>query len=369
MVVVLIFGGVAFVSTLAWKLYQLYRAPWHLPTWAVTTTLACGLLAYQFQSSAVHNAVDGAAGPGWANLVENVLLMVGSWSLILFFLFSSASRRRAVRGAWREAAVLALAIVLLVVCTVATPVAERGKNLSQANMSIPGVAGFYLFGGLYLIYALARALRWIISYAADAEPRLRRGLLLAGFGLAGMIVGSAARAVLVVLRYLGSPPYPPVNAVASTLVALGILLFLTGVTYPGVCTRLAALRLWHYRRRAYHELAPLWTALHDAFPQTALDRLPVNRLRDRCRLRQVHRRYYRRVIEIRDGLVQISPYLPAEVEPGAAPMAETLRAALAARAAGAGASARARLIAGPTGDGIDADMGQLLAISRTIQHT
>ncbi|MGH3624001.1 MAG: MAB_1171c family putative transporter, partial [Sciscionella sp.] len=265
---VLTFGGVVFASTLTWKLYQLYRAPWHLPTWAVTLTLGCGLLAYLFQSPAVHDAVGGSAGRGWAKLVENVLLMAGSCSLVLFFLFSATTRRSAVTRAWREVAVLGVAVILLVVCTGGTPVAERGESFSQANMRVLGVAGFYLCGGLYLVYALARALRWIISAAADAEPRLRRGLLLAAFGLAGMIVGSAARAALVVLRYLGSPPYAPVNAVASTLVALGILLFLTGVTYPGVCTRLAAFRLWRYRRRAYHELAPLWMALHDAFQQT-----------------------------------------------------------------------------------------------------
>jgi hypothetical protein len=42
---------------------------------------------------------------------------------------------------------------------------------------------------------------------------------------------------------------------------------------------------------------------------------PVGRWRDLSRLRGVHRRYYRRVIECQDGLVQVSPYLANLGEP------------------------------------------------------
>lgn len=364
MIVVLLFGALVFCTALGWKLFQLVRAPEHLPTWALTAVLTCTLLAYVFQAPGAHETLDAVAGRGWAKFTENVLLMTGSCALMLFFLFSATGPRTARRRIWREVVVLGAAIGLLAVTVLATPVAERGRNLSEADVSVTGVAAFYLVAGLYLIYALGRTLFWVMRYTVGAQAWLRMGLRLGAAGLAGMVAGSAGRAVVLLVRYAGLPISPLVNTVASTLVALGILLFLAGVSYPGLRSRLAAFRLWRLRRRAYHELGPLWSVLHEAFPQTALERAPTHRGLDRFRLRQVHRRYYRRVIEIRDGLVQISPYLPAGEDGGLA--AGTLRAALDERAAGVEAPARARLIAGPAGEGLDADMGQLLTISRAL---
>lgn len=361
---VLAFGALAFCTALGWKLFQLQRAPEHRPTWALTAVLGCTLLAYLFQAPGVHEALDGLVGRGWAKFIENVLLMTGSCALMLFFLFSATGSRRVRWRTWREVAVLGVAVASLVAAVLSTPVAERGRNLSEADVSITGVAAFYLVAGAYLIYALARTLVLVTRYAAEAEPWLRLGLRMAAIGLAGMVIGSVGRSVVLLVRYAGLAISPLVNVVASTLVALGILLFLAGVSYPGLRSRLSALKLWRLRRRTYHELRALWRVLHEAFPQTALDRAPSNRWRDRIRLRQVHRRYYRRVIEIRDGLVQISPYLPAE--PNGELYADTLRAALDARSAGAEAPARARLVAGPAAEGLDADMSRLLALSRAL---
>lgn len=366
---VLTFGALVFVAAFGWKLFQLRRAPEHLPTWALTAMLGCMLVAYAFQAPGAHEALDAVAGRGWAKFVENVLLMTGSCALMLFFVYSASGRSAARWRTWREVAVLGAAIAALVVAVLATPVAERGENLSDADVRLTGVAAFYLVAGGYLIYALGRTLRWVARYARRAEPWLRRGLRLAAVGLTGMVIGSVGRAAVLLVRYSGLPISPLVNGIASTLVAIGILLFLAGVSYPGLRSRLSAFRLWCYRRRAYHELHPLWGVLHEAFPQTALDRAPVSRWWDRMRLRQVHRRYYRRVIEIRDGLVQLSPYLSADVDGQPADEgASTLREALAARAAGVAAPARARLVAGPAGEGLDADMDRLLTLSRALER-
>nr|WP_291410283.1 DUF6545 domain-containing protein [Actinophytocola sp.] len=102
--------------------------------------------------------------------------------------------------------------------------------------------------------------------------------------------------------------------------------------------------------------------------------MPISPWRDALSLRSVHRRYYRRVIECRDGLVRISPYLanmgadPAEL---AVPehLAEQLTGALRAHAAGQTVPPQAIPIAMPSDDSLDADVDRLIELSHAVQRT
>ena len=115
------------------------------------------------------------------------------------------------------------------------------------------------------------------------------------------------------------------------------------------------MRLWWRHLRAYHRLAPLWTLLNESFPEDALHRVPSKS--DAFSLRGVHRRYYRRVIECRDGLVRISPYV-AET-PDELPLAQRLRAGLETRRSGQVSLRRPIALAVPQDDGMDADVREL----------
>jgi hypothetical protein len=133
--------------------------------------------------------------------------------------------------------------------------------------------------------------------------------------------------------------------------------------------RLAALRIWWQHRRTYHHLEPLWTVLHQQFPEDTLDRVPSSRWPDTLSLRGVHRRYYRRVIECRDGLVRISPYLQTAGNGHDAPLAEQLRNALQARASGIAAPTQAIPVAIPTtDDSLDADVHELITLSAALRQ-
>lgn len=70
--------------------------------------------------------------------------------------------------------------------------------------------------------------------------------------------------------------------------------------------RLAAARTWSWRRQAYLRLGPLWRELHRTFPELALDPAP-GAWREHLALTGLHRRYYRRAVECRDGLLRLSP--------------------------------------------------------------
>ena len=145
-------------------------------------------------------------------------------------------------------------------------------------------------------------------------------------------------------------------------VIVGGMLFLAGVTYPGVRARVSAVRRRRRHRREHHALAPLWTVLVRAFPSIVLRTPP----------RGAHRVYYRRVIEIRDGLVQLSPYLDADfgevaaADPGAA--AAALKTALERHAAGEASDGRAKQVLPAGADDIESDVRPLLALSAAMTN-
>jgi hypothetical protein len=160
----------------------------------------------------------------------------------------------------------------------------------------------------------------------------------------------------------------PIMLAADLLTAAAIPTFVIGVIYPTLSTRIAALGVWWQHRRVVRQLSPLWTMLHEAYPEDELSRVPSGRWRDLLRLRGVHRRYYRRVIECRDGLVRVSPYLASAGDlDKPVYLASALREALHARAAGAPVAGQAMPIAVPDGDGLDADVRQLVALSKALR--
>jgi hypothetical protein len=173
----------------------------------------------------------------------------------------------------------------------------------------PEVAIFYLAGSAYFAYAAGQAARWALSYAAESTGRARWGLRVAAAGLVLFGCAATPRAVFVLIRWAHGTVPAGVAAAVDMLVPIGAVLFVVGVSYVGLAARLAALRVWAGHRRVHQQLRPLWEQLHFAFPADALDRSPMRRRRERFSPRRVHRRYWRRVVEIRDGLVQLSPHL------------------------------------------------------------
>lgn len=132
--------------------------------------------------------------------------------------------------------------------------------------------------------------------------------------------------------------------------------------------------MWLRRHRDHRRLTPLWELLIEVYPENHLR--PASRAPwDRWRARGVHRRYHRRIVECRDGLVHISPYLVGEedeadllhLEP--AQLARRLRHASAAIHQGAPAPARAVSLAVPQGDDGDSDVDQLIAVSEALRLT
>lgn len=190
----------------------------------------------------------------------------------------------------------------------------------------------------------------------------------------GMAFACAVRAVIVGIRWRGGAVADPVLESVAALLVLSTLSFVFGVTYPGVRMRFALCRLWLRHRCEHARLEPLWILMTQAAPHVVLD-LESSSLLEWRRARGVHRRRHRRIVECRDGLVEISSYLPAAVEgvggllaDGPETAARQLRDAVDAHRHASGQSEPARPLAAiPRQRSRESDVQELLALADALR--
>lgn len=359
------------VAALVWKLYQLKRSPHDAPLRSVTLCLACAALSYPVAMPGGASGVDTVAGHGAAKLIQNVLLLLAVYFLMCFYLYSADEE--AGRGrARKEAVVVGVVTVAIIVAAVSVPHEVFAGSFSTADMTIPQIAFFYGGAGLYLMYALGMACRWTRRYASMSRRPHSTGLWMTAVGLGAMAVACAIRAVIVAVRWADVDVPKPLMAAVAFLLMASILLFAAGITYSGARARMSSLRLWCHHRRDHRRLTPLWELLAEAYPENVLRPASPAAL-DRWRARGVHRRYHRRIVECRDGLVDISPYLLDEGDDSAvlsidsAELAAQLRRASARIGEGVPAPRQAVPLAMALGSDRQSDVKQLIAVSDALR--
>ncbi|MFG2233001.1 MAB_1171c family putative transporter [Streptomyces sp. NPDC048723] len=361
--------GLVFAAALAWKVFQIIKAPHDAPLRAVTLCLVSAAASFVLAMPPFAARIQAVGGAGAPRLVQNLFVLSMAYWLMCFYLYSAADRADRSRRVRKQTLILALAALGLALMTAAVGTHHPDANFRGLDLRDPALASFYLIANLYLVYALTTALRWTCVYARASRRPLATGLWLAAGGIGSMAVACAIRTVLTVVRWQGGAVPRTVVLASSLIVAAAVPLFLVGVSYPGIAMRIAALRLRRHHRLMYHRLGPLWELLHEAYPEDALDRVQSPRWRDRLHPRGVHRRYYRRVIECRDGLVRISPSLaPAGDGARACPqspddLADQLYAALRRRKHGEPAPAQAIAVAIPHTQSLEDDVRQLVQLS------
>lgn len=164
--------------------------------------------------------------------------------------------------------------------------------------------------------------------APDVTLRLGLGLVVAGIG-AAVCYSTSKTLVAVSARVPIDFPQGRGFMLSKALPTTAHLLVLVGVAVPAIAELVR-------RYRRYRRLGPLWAALYQAEPTIALE--PPGLLRGSA-LFPTRLQLYRRVIEIRDGLLAIRPCLPSG-EPNSGGMdddrreAARIAAALRARESG-----------------------------------
>jgi hypothetical protein len=364
------------------QVVQLWRAPEDRPLRAVALSVLCFAAQAALALPPLHPLLEGTS-PGLTRLLVNVAAPLALFWVLAFFLYSTPGPRA--RHALRVQLVpLVAALAVETAAWTLAPVRVRIAPAAPANAQDPHAVVFVVAALTYMSYALALSLRWSVPYArAAVRVQLRRGLRLISVALAALLTATAVKLVLALaVAVTGSSVLHGLYAVPTVLVLCGLLAFSGGVMYPAVTGMVAAVPVWRRHRRAHAELETLWRVLHDAFPDLALRRVTTSRARDLLRPARTHREFYRRVIEIRDGLVRLRPHydgrLARETEARAraaglsgadltaAVHAALVVAALRVRAAGT-APAEPYSVPVVGGQDLDSDVRWLLRLSAAVR--
>ncbi|WP_137815067.1 MAB_1171c family putative transporter [Gandjariella thermophila] len=358
--------------TLAWFLYRLVRTPRDAGLYAIVVCLIIQLLTIPEVIFKIQSITGWTAVPT-LKLIVNYSLTVSLYLMMLFFLLSAGGglRRAVIEGAVVLSVCAGMTIAMFTTPEPVQAQAYSGVGGLPENMSVTGLAPFFLLGNAYISYMSIQIARLALRYAEEANPRGRIGLRIAAVGLFCYFLTAVVRCVATVVRWAGHPGFGVhLVALINEGAPAGTAVFLVGVSYVGLAARLAALRTWLRHWRVHDELWPLWHQLNIAFPNDALQSAPKHRWVNRWSPMHVHRRWWRRLVECRDGLVQLSPQLVEAGLDHGRPIheqVECVRTALRRQTHGhQPASRSAVLVAAPDTDELDSDEQQLVRLSQAL---
>ena len=300
-------------------------------------------------SPAVYSTIGGLSGiQHLARLIGHGGMLFAVWAGQEFMVRMTGLGRGSRWQAWWAGGAFALLCLLF---------ALAPSLLPQA----PGVLEYCLVYLVGQLPALGTGIRlgWRYSRQADSLA-LRAGMrmIVAGAGCAMLYLVNKV-VLTAASRFDFGYPAGHTFLVGKALPACAHVLVLAGAILP-------ALLGWLRRYLLYQRLGALWWALYRAEPAIALDPPTIP---DLLRLKDLRLHLYRRVIEIRDGLLALQPYREPHIaatirerasqaglrgrQLDAAVEAAALTAALRSRATGAPTTAPEPTITG--GDDLDSD--------------
>jgi hypothetical protein len=194
------------------------------------------------------------------------------------------------------------------------------ETSSLLNMYNRSYAGYLILFTTAVAVGQIITLRMSWSYGRIARRAwLRLGMYAVAAGAGLILVYCALRVTQVIGTQVGfdMAAWNPVQWLSGDF---GSLLELLGWTAPGWGPSLSAAGSWIADYRRYQRLRPLWSALHQALPDIALD-APHSSIADLVTVRDLNYRLYRRTIEILDGQRALRPYLDPAATDAAARLA------------------------------------------------
>lgn len=252
---------------------------------------------------------DRGAGPNVPHLAKHIMVIVAASAVqeVVRALGLDPAQaaehrtRRALTGGGATAALIAL-FALAPVHTDPVP------SLTSAAVGEPTLLGYWAVYLAALTTALVGIARTCITSLRTFPPGpVRTGMSWMGAGALLGLAYCAHKAIYLATATsdIAAHGVRTMETVQSTLQAGGILAFVVGLLWP-VAARWPLVRhLTAYR--TYRRLHPLWRAYVEAEPGIAFDDTGKARLRD------IEFRLYRRVIEIRDGMLAVRQYAGAHL--------------------------------------------------------
>jgi hypothetical protein len=270
---------------------------------------------------AIGARLDSATGlPNAADVAQHVLaITAATLGRYCAEQVIGGPRRRTRLSGWVQAVLPAATVAAMLVLFALSPArthptdTARYTDFPMQYAAHPEAFAYWLIFAVYLgtAFTLIAQLAWRYGRRAGRTP-LGCGLVLIA---AGMVAGLcylgygtavvAARAAGAQGAFISTAPgiIQSLFGALIAAVAVGSLLPATGY-----CPLLRRLALYWSLRRLY----PLWAGLCQAVPGIALDPVPV--WADRLDPRDLQMRLYRRVIEIRDGYLALTPVAVPGIE-------------------------------------------------------
>ncbi|GAB2575358.1 hypothetical protein Aab01nite_14480 [Paractinoplanes abujensis] len=285
--------------------------------------LAAAVIALAVSRTAAYPRVADDLEQLRAGAVQHLSAMVAAYFLLRFLLLVTSRGPR-----WHAAS----GAVVLVLLLIAAGAVFTGPGLLTGELT-PATVAYWVALDLYVGVALAAAARFFWAIAAEVPVRWSRTALRALAAGAGLLALDAFfRAVVMVLLGAGAAvDLAALDPPAEFVQAASALLMVTG----GAVTAFPRARAAVAAYRSLVALRPLWKAMRDTFPEIILFS-PRRAIVELAGVDDVHLRLYRRVIEIRDGMLALRGYLPCDTADGG-PEAEAARIAGALRRRAEGA--------------------------------
>ncbi|WP_040765904.1 MAB_1171c family putative transporter [Tsukamurella sp. 1534] len=354
--------GVAFFTiVLCWRVDRLYRAKAGIQAVAVTVAIAALTVAVLMLGSPLSPEIDSALWQGASRLCGYASLALGVAALAVAFFYGPTESARQ-RRAGMEAIPLIAAVVGLSVAMTAMSPSIRNANLDAWSVQDVSFAVFFAIAGVYLMYGLGDCVLSLTRLMPFADGYLVTSLRLMSVGLGLTAIGSLTQVVFVVTSVFGFASWPVLLTVSQASTAGGIIMFVVGLSYPGVRGFFVEMRYRRRHRRDYKRLEPLWSLLTGAVPEVVLHAGKAGR--------DPHLRFQRRIVEIRDVLVQLSPYLPDDFGDGIPEEnVHNLLVAMDMRIEAGPVQAPSSMVLPPDGPSIDDDAAPLLALADAVRAT
>lgn len=297
-------------AAVAYQLVALRRAGESpVPRW-LALAFATLAVALTLNLRPVYFGFDRLVGdPNLGELVIHGLVLVAGWSAQSAIVHFHQERATARVKIARRAIVLTATLVAMTSFFILAPVDVETVEFTTTYAAAPYVAEYWLAYLAFLGFALGDVARMNWLYAGPPDL-LRAGLRLLAVGAAFGLVYVIHKAGYVGLRRwsdldLSSPWHTSVSrssmALCAVLAAVGTTLPRWGPWCSRIPSQISSLR-------TYRRLAPLWSAVHAACPERVLVR-PRHPWIDSLDPRDIDFRLYRRVIEIRDGEMELRSFV------------------------------------------------------------
>ena len=278
---------------------QVYRAPENVSIRFFAATLS--LMALNF----LINILPGPASATGLLLI-NLIAVATGFTKIGFFL-SLQHGRYAGRLILRDLLIAVSTITIAVIAWVAAPAELRAvlPGREAANQPAGFIFSISMVG--YLTYVSARTLIWTRLFVPQTQRRaLRISLIIIGAGAAAHLIvsfSSIYSAIQLFSAIIPPLPWGGFSSILPIFTGCGFACLLLGAAIPVVDGAIREVPRMKSQRNQSRALEPLSLALKLEFPQLALP----------LRSRSASHLLYRQIIEIRDGLVLLSPYYDSSV--------------------------------------------------------